>query len=172
VQPLFHSLFARLAQWFADPTNGIPDLFVRRVHTQEICTTRSDGSEVCASADQLAAILTGVSSGASPKGGSEAPATAPASALLFQRRTAPLRRRKLSAMTVQRQLLIPPRLPRRHQQPKRCPHPQTQRTTTLLRSQLPQQAPNRPLNPRSHPHAFSIFGLAGWATLRITSWSP
>ena len=53
----------------AGATNGITDFFARvgtfgRVNTEEICTTRSDGTEVCASADQLAAILAGTSAGA------------------------------------------------------------------------------------------------------------
>jgi hypothetical protein len=49
------------------------------VHTQELCTTRSDGTEVCASADQFAAILAGTSAGASPYGDGqrEAPASLP-----------------------------------------------------------------------------------------------
>ena len=60
----FASLFARLTQWFADAQNSIADFFAHRVHTQEICTTPSDGMQVCASADQLAAILAGTSAGA------------------------------------------------------------------------------------------------------------
>ena len=40
-----------------DATNGIKEFFAELVHTQEICTTRSDGTEVCANADQLAALL-------------------------------------------------------------------------------------------------------------------
>ena len=65
----FASLFARLTHWFADATNGITDFFARRVHTQEICTTRADGTEVCASGDQLADILsTGAAAGAQHSG--------------------------------------------------------------------------------------------------------
>jgi hypothetical protein len=72
----FASLFARLTHWFADAQNGITDFFAKRVHTQEICTTRSDGSEVCASGDQLAAILAGTSAGApTGSGGGGAPAS-------------------------------------------------------------------------------------------------
>jgi hypothetical protein len=49
-----------------------------RVDTQELCTTKSDRTEVCVSGDQLAAILAGVSAGA-PALGVEggAPAAAP-----------------------------------------------------------------------------------------------
>jgi hypothetical protein len=61
----------------------------------------------------------------------------PASALLFQRRTAPLRRKKLSA-TVQRHLVIPPHLPNRHRERIWYPHhPQRQRTTTNKPEELP-----------------------------------
>jgi hypothetical protein len=62
----------------------------------------------------------------------------PASALLFQRRTAPLRRKKLSAMAVQRHLVIPPHLPNRHRERMWYPHhPQRQRTTTNKPEELP-----------------------------------
>jgi hypothetical protein len=40
------------------------DFFVERVYTQEICAKKSAGTEVCASGDQLAAILGGTSAGA------------------------------------------------------------------------------------------------------------
>jgi hypothetical protein len=50
--------------------NGITNFFTRvgnlgRVNTDELCTTPPDGTEVWASADQLAAILAGTSAGAS-----------------------------------------------------------------------------------------------------------
>jgi hypothetical protein len=85
-RPLLRRIFARLSQWFADATNGIIDFFVRRGHfgrvnTDELCTTRSDGTEVCASGDQLAAILAETSAGAPQQGGNEAPASASASGL-------------------------------------------------------------------------------------------
>jgi hypothetical protein len=51
-----------------DATNGIKEFFAELVHTQEICTTRSDGTEVCANADQLAALLSGTSAGAPASG--------------------------------------------------------------------------------------------------------
>jgi hypothetical protein len=54
----------RLVAWFADASNGIKEFFSERLHTQELCTTRSDGVEVCANADQLAAILAGTAAGA------------------------------------------------------------------------------------------------------------
>jgi hypothetical protein len=60
-----------------DTTNGITDFFARRVHTQEICTKKSDGTEVCASGDQLAAILSGSAAAGAP---ARAPATMPGAA--------------------------------------------------------------------------------------------
>jgi len=70
----FASLFARLTQWFADAANGIEDFFARvgnfgRVNTDELCTTKSDGSEVCASGDQLAAILSASAAASTPTAG-------------------------------------------------------------------------------------------------------
>ena len=54
----------------ADATKGIGDFFARRVHTQEICTQRSDGVEVCASGDQLAEILSASEAAGTPSAGS------------------------------------------------------------------------------------------------------
>ena len=62
-----------LIGWFADATNGIKEFFAASVHTQEICTKKSDGSDVCASGDQLAALL--ASAGQPPA----APASSPSS---------------------------------------------------------------------------------------------
>ncbi|HET8581136.1 MAG TPA: immunoglobulin-like domain-containing protein [Candidatus Paceibacterota bacterium] len=46
-----------LAQWFASAGNGIGDFFANRVHTKELCVTKSDGTDVCVTGDQLAAVL-------------------------------------------------------------------------------------------------------------------
>jgi len=69
----FSDLFARLTQWFADAANGIHDLYAtiihaHEVHANELCATKSDGTEVCVTGDQLAAVLAGQGSG-SPSGG-------------------------------------------------------------------------------------------------------
>jgi hypothetical protein len=47
----------------------------KNVITAEICTKKSDGTEVCASGDQLAAILAGKSAGAPEGSEGEAPAS-------------------------------------------------------------------------------------------------
>jgi len=74
----FASLFSRLTQWFADATNGIQNFFAHvgnfgRVNTDELCTKKSDGTEVCASGDQLAEILSASAAAGAPHGGGEAP---------------------------------------------------------------------------------------------------
>ena len=46
-----------LIAWLGDTKNGVTDFFAQTVHTQKICTMRSDGVQVCASDDQLAALL-------------------------------------------------------------------------------------------------------------------
>ena len=70
---------ASLIAWLADAANGITDFFAQvgnfgRVNTGELCTTTSDGTEVCASGDQLAAILSAQAGAPSAGGNSEAPA--------------------------------------------------------------------------------------------------
>jgi endosialidase-like protein/single cache domain-containing protein len=59
-----------LIAWLGSATNGLA-----RVHTHELCTTKSDGTEVCASGDQLAALLAGAGAGA-PNAGSSGGAPA------------------------------------------------------------------------------------------------
>lgn len=56
------NLFAKITMWLADAANGIGDFFARvgnfgRVNTDELCMKKSDGSEICTTGDQLAAIL-------------------------------------------------------------------------------------------------------------------
>jgi hypothetical protein len=56
-----------LIAWLGSATNGITDLFAKIGHfdqvqsnetdTQKLCTTRSDGTQVCITNDQLAALL-------------------------------------------------------------------------------------------------------------------
>ena len=69
----FGALFSRIAQWFADTTNGIKEFFAASVHTQEICTRKSDGTNVCVSGDHLATLL--ASAGQSPAASSSSPPT-------------------------------------------------------------------------------------------------
>jgi hypothetical protein len=51
------SLGSLIKQFLADSTNGIGDFFANRVRTKEICVAKSDGSEFCATGDQLEAIV-------------------------------------------------------------------------------------------------------------------
>jgi len=46
-----------LIAWLADAQNGITDLFAQTIHTQKLCTTRSDGTQICITNDQLAELL-------------------------------------------------------------------------------------------------------------------
>ena len=69
---------SNLIAWLGSAANGITDLFAKRGHFGELCTTKSDGTEVCASGDQLAAILGGTNAGA-PREGGGAPASQPVS---------------------------------------------------------------------------------------------
>ena len=69
VHRIFKALVEHLVEWFAEATNGIADFFAKvgnfgRVNTDQLCTKKSDGAEVCASGDQLAAILAGTAAGA------------------------------------------------------------------------------------------------------------
>jgi hypothetical protein len=69
-----------LIAWLASASNGIGDFLAKRGHFDELCTKKSDGTEVCASGDQLAAILAGTAAGAPAIGETNgAPASQPAS---------------------------------------------------------------------------------------------
>ena len=46
-----------LIAWLANAQNGITDFFAQTIHTQKLCTTRSDGTQVCVTNDQLAGLL-------------------------------------------------------------------------------------------------------------------
>ena len=61
----FSNLFARITVWLADATNGVGKLFAGEVHTKELCVTKSDGTDVCLTGDQLAALMAGQSTGGS-----------------------------------------------------------------------------------------------------------
>ena len=68
VTPFLSSLLAQIAQWLAGANNGIHDLYAsvihaNEVHAKELCVAKSDGTEVCVTGDQLAAILAGQTAG-------------------------------------------------------------------------------------------------------------
>jgi len=46
-----------LIAWLASASNGIHDLFAGTVHAHQFCAQKSDGTEVCVTGDQLAALL-------------------------------------------------------------------------------------------------------------------
>jgi len=67
------SLFAKVAKWLADATNGIAKIVTHllaadRVETNELCVKKSDGSHVCVTGDQLAAAISGASASVPPTG--------------------------------------------------------------------------------------------------------
>jgi hypothetical protein len=72
------NILAAVGAWLADATNGVTKLFAKEVHTEELCVKKSDGSDVCVTGDQLAALLSSGSSGSGGAqhqgGGSGAPA--------------------------------------------------------------------------------------------------
>ena len=53
------SLKTKLANWFADATNGITKFFAKEVHTDTLCVKKSDGQDICITGDQLSALLSG-----------------------------------------------------------------------------------------------------------------
>ena len=56
-ETLLNKLFDQLIAWFANATNKIGDFFAKKVHTDEICLKRSDGSEACINGDQLDKLI-------------------------------------------------------------------------------------------------------------------
>lgn len=48
-----------LVAWFADAANGITDFFAKKIHTEQICLKKSDGSEYCVNGDELEAVMSG-----------------------------------------------------------------------------------------------------------------
>jgi hypothetical protein len=73
---------ANLIAWLASAENGIHDLYAsiihaQHVHSDDLCLKKSGGSEVCASGDQLAAILAGTNTGAPATGAAGAPGSTP-----------------------------------------------------------------------------------------------
>jgi hypothetical protein len=73
ISNFFRNIFAKMTKWFADATNGITEFFAKRVHTEEICVAKSDGTEVCITGDQLEDILSGQAAGAAASGNIDTP---------------------------------------------------------------------------------------------------
>ena len=42
-----------LLAWFSSATNGITEFFTKKIHTEEICVKKTDGTEFCVTGDQL-----------------------------------------------------------------------------------------------------------------------
>jgi hypothetical protein len=67
-----------LIAWLADATNGIHDFYAGIIHSQEdhtqkLCVAKSDGSEVCVTGDQIAALLSQTGAAATTGSVSSAP---------------------------------------------------------------------------------------------------
>jgi hypothetical protein len=75
----FSSLFTRLAEWFADATNGITDFFAKVGHFNKVCAKNSDGTETCVTGDELKSLLAGpAAAGAAVHEDTGAPSGSPA----------------------------------------------------------------------------------------------
>lgn len=57
IASLADSFKQSLVVWFADASNGIRDFFAQKIHTEEVCLKKSDGSEYCVNGDNLEAIM-------------------------------------------------------------------------------------------------------------------
>jgi len=68
-----------LVAWLADASNGIGDLFAKNLYaTRQLCIDKSDGTPVCITGEQLAAVLASAAASSgqgSASGGANAPAT-------------------------------------------------------------------------------------------------
>jgi hypothetical protein len=54
-----NSFVGKLRAWLADINNGINKIFAKRIETEELCLKKSDGTQLCVTADQLQQILGG-----------------------------------------------------------------------------------------------------------------
>ncbi len=54
-----NSLGSLVKQFLADISNGIENLFAKRIHTEELCVKKGDGSDICITGDQLEQLLGG-----------------------------------------------------------------------------------------------------------------
>lgn len=44
---------SNLKNWFASATNGIEEFFTKKIHTEQLCVKKADGSEICVTGDDL-----------------------------------------------------------------------------------------------------------------------
>ena len=70
----FTNIESKIGGWLANAGNGVGNLFANQVHTKEICVAKSDGTEFCATGDQLAAMAQN-SSGSGNNGGNSGGST-------------------------------------------------------------------------------------------------
>jgi len=73
----FSKLFAKIALWFADATNGIGSFFANAVHTKELCIGDGSGAETCVTKAQLDFLIANAASGGGGAGGGETPPPPP-----------------------------------------------------------------------------------------------
>jgi hypothetical protein len=52
-----NSLGSLIKNFLADIGNGLESIFVKNVHTNELCVKKSDNTEVCVTGDQLQELL-------------------------------------------------------------------------------------------------------------------
>ena len=58
--------FDRMKVWLADAENGIGDLYAKKIHTEQICVKKADGTEFCADGDQLEKAVSAMTGGTTP----------------------------------------------------------------------------------------------------------
>ncbi|MFA6392814.1 MAG: tail fiber domain-containing protein, partial [Candidatus Paceibacterota bacterium] len=72
----FDNVFAKVNTWLASTTNGIGDIFAKRVNTDTLCVSDATGAKTCINKGQLDAFMAsvgGASSGTITGGGSSTP---------------------------------------------------------------------------------------------------
>jgi hypothetical protein len=67
------TFITKLRDWLASTTNGINELFAKKVRSEQICLKKADGSEYCVNGDQLESIMNG--QGTVVSGGGSTPST-------------------------------------------------------------------------------------------------
>jgi hypothetical protein len=65
----------KLREWLASATNGVTDLFTKKIHSEQICLKKADGSEYCVDGDQLQSIIN--NQGTVVSGGGTSPSNPP-----------------------------------------------------------------------------------------------
>jgi hypothetical protein len=61
MQELYDGALTRVRDWLADAANGVTSLFAKKVYTEMLCVKKSDGSDICVTGDQLAALFSSTS---------------------------------------------------------------------------------------------------------------